>query len=94
MHALHPVGMRGGLLHCRQYTASAYRCSARGFTWLLQPTFPTCFHPTHPHPPTQMMPEWQKDHAAGRAILDWAGLKAFECPLHLEGGSIHSDGQG
>lgn len=41
-----------------------------------------------------MMPDWQKDHAAGRAILDWAGIKAFECPLHLEGGSIHSDGQG
>ncbi|KAG2430345.1 hypothetical protein HYH02_013709 [Chlamydomonas schloesseri] len=41
-----------------------------------------------------MMPEWQKDHAAGRAVLDWAGIKAFECPLHLEGGSIHSDGQG
>ncbi len=41
-----------------------------------------------------MMPEWKKDHAAGRAVLDWAGIKAFECPMHLEGGSIHADGQG
>ncbi|PNH01389.1 Agmatine deiminase [Tetrabaena socialis] len=41
-----------------------------------------------------MMPDWKKDHAAGRGVLDWAGLKAFECPMHLEGGSIHSDGQG
>ena len=22
------------------------------------------------------------------------GLRAFECPLHLEGGSIHADGDG
>ncbi|GBF92539.1 agmatine deiminase [Raphidocelis subcapitata] len=41
-----------------------------------------------------MMPNWDKDYAAGRAILEHYGLPVFECPLHLEGGSIHSDGQG
>lgn len=41
-----------------------------------------------------MMPEWEKDYHAGRKVLEWAGLKVFECPLHLEGGSIHGDGQG
>ena len=41
-----------------------------------------------------MMPNWDKDYAAGRAILEHYNLPVFECPLHLEGGSIHSDGQG
>ncbi|KIY93486.1 agmatine deiminase [Monoraphidium neglectum] len=41
-----------------------------------------------------MMPNWDKDYAAGRAVLEHYGLPVFECPLHLEGGSIHSDGQG
>ena len=41
-----------------------------------------------------MMPQWQKDHEAGRALLQHYGLEVFECPLHLEGGSIHSDGEG
>jgi agmatine deiminase len=41
-----------------------------------------------------MMPEWQKDHEAGRALLQHYGMDVFECPLHLEGGSIHSDGEG
>lgn len=27
-------------------------------------------------------------------VLEINGLRVFECPLHLEGGSIHSDGQG
>lgn len=31
---------------------------------------------------------------AGRALLRRAELEIFECPLHLEGGSIHSDGEG
>jgi agmatine deiminase len=31
---------------------------------------------------------------AGRAVLEQYDLPVFECPLHLEGGSIHSDGQG
>lgn len=31
---------------------------------------------------------------AGRAILRRANLEIFECPLHLEGGSIHTDGEG
>jgi agmatine deiminase len=41
-----------------------------------------------------MMPDWQKDYEAGRAVLEANGLPVFECPLHLEGGSIHSDGEG
>ena len=41
-----------------------------------------------------MMPNWDKDVAAGRALLTTNGLPVFEAPLHLEGGSIHSDGQG
>jgi hypothetical protein len=31
---------------------------------------------------------------SGRAVLEHYDLPVFECPLHLEGGSIHSDGQG
>lgn len=41
-----------------------------------------------------MMPNWEKDFEAGRAILQVNDLPVFECPLHLEGGSIHSDGEG
>ena len=41
-----------------------------------------------------MMPKWDKDVEAGRALLSSNGLSVFEAPLHLEGGSIHSDGQG
>ncbi len=41
-----------------------------------------------------MMPNWDKDYNAGRMILEHYDLPVFECPLHLEGGSIHSDGQG
>ena len=41
-----------------------------------------------------MMPDWEKDYEAGRAILKVNDLPVFECPLHLEGGSIHSDGEG
>jgi agmatine deiminase len=41
-----------------------------------------------------MMPNWDKDYAAGRAVLEHYDLPVFECPLHLEGGSIHSDGEG
>ena len=40
------------------------------------------------------MPDFQKDYEAGRALLTMNGLPVFEAPLHLEGGSIHSDGQG
>ncbi|KAL0056042.1 hypothetical protein WJX82_007113 [Trebouxia sp. C0006] len=43
--------------------------------------------------PTQV-PDWTKDNAAGRKILQHHDLEVFESPLHLEGGSIHSDGQG
>lgn len=41
-----------------------------------------------------MMPDHTKDYHAGRKVLEVNNLRVFECPLHLEGGSIHSDGQG
>ena len=41
-----------------------------------------------------MMPDFQKDYEAGRRLLSDNGLPVFEAPIHLEGGSIHSDGQG
>ena len=41
-----------------------------------------------------MMPNWDKDYDAGRTLLTMNGLPVFEAPIHLEGGSIHSDGQG
>jgi agmatine deiminase len=34
------------------------------------------------------------DTQAGRALLRRSELEIFECPLHLEGGSIHTDGEG
>lgn len=40
------------------------------------------------------MPNWDKDYNAGRTLLTMNGLSVFEAPIHLEGGSIHSDGQG
>ena len=41
-----------------------------------------------------MMPNWEADYNAGRTLLTMNGLPVFEAPIHLEGGSIHSDGQG
>ena len=41
-----------------------------------------------------MMPNWDADAAAGKLILERAGLEVFHSPLHLEGGSIHTDGEG
>jgi hypothetical protein len=40
------------------------------------------------------VPDWTKDNAAGRLALQMAGLDVYESPLHLEGGSIHADGEG
>ena len=40
------------------------------------------------------VPDWTKDNAAGRKILQHHGLEVFEAPIHLEGGSIHTDGEG
>ena len=41
------------------------------------------------------VPDWTKDNAAGRKILEHVGVPVFEVPgFRLEGGSIHSDGQG
>ncbi|PNH12974.1 putative agmatine deiminase [Tetrabaena socialis] len=41
-----------------------------------------------------LMADWSLDRAAGRSLPARAGLRVFECPLVLEGGAIHSDGQG
>ena len=41
-----------------------------------------------------MMPDWEKDYLAGRKALEMKDLQVFEAPIHIEGGSIHSDGQG
>lgn len=41
-----------------------------------------------------MMPDWSKDYLAGRKLLEHHGLEVFEAPIHIEGGSIHSDGEG
>lgn len=41
-----------------------------------------------------MMPNWDADAAAGKLILERADLEVFHSPLHLEGGSIHTDGEG
>jgi agmatine deiminase len=41
-----------------------------------------------------MMPSFEKDNKAGRSVLEMNDLRVFECPLHVEGGSIHSDGDG
>ena len=40
------------------------------------------------------VPDWSKDNAAGRKILQHHDLQVFESTLRLEGGSIHTDGQG
>ena len=41
-----------------------------------------------------MMPNWDKDYEAGQKLLQRHNLEVFEAPIHIEGGSIHSDGQG
>ena len=37
---------------------------------------------------------WDRDELVARKVLEIAGLPRYEAPLVLEGGSIHSDGQG
>ncbi|GIL60534.1 hypothetical protein Vafri_15082 [Volvox africanus] len=46
----------------------------------------------HGLPP--LLPDWSRDRAAGRNLPQLAGMRSFECPLHLEGGAVHSDGDG
>lgn len=41
-----------------------------------------------------MMPDWTHDYNAGRKIIELCGHKVFEAPIKIEGGSIHSDGEG
>ena len=41
-----------------------------------------------------MMPDWTLDYEAGRKMVEWCGQQVFEAPIHVEGGSIHSDGEG
>lgn len=31
---------------------------------------------------------------AGRKLIEYTGAQVFEAPIHSEGGSIHSDGEG
>lgn len=42
------------------------------------------------------MPEadWAVDYDAGRKLIEHTGSRVFEAPIHIEGGSIHSDGEG
>ena len=42
------------------------------------------------------MPEsdWSVDYDAGRKLIESTGSRVFEAPIHIEGGSIHSDGEG
>ena len=37
---------------------------------------------------------WEPDHEAARAVLARLGLPRLDAPIVLEGGSIHSDGEG
>ncbi|GAB4816515.1 hypothetical protein N2152v2_003561 [Parachlorella kessleri] len=41
-----------------------------------------------------MMPDWTLDYEAGRKMVEHLGQRVFEAPIHVEGGSIHSDGEG
>lgn len=40
------------------------------------------------------LPDWSDDNAAGRHILEHHDLEVFESTLRMEGGSIHTDGEG
>lgn len=41
-----------------------------------------------------LYPTWARDKAVASNILSLVGLSRFECPIVLEGGSIHVDGEG
>jgi hypothetical protein len=40
------------------------------------------------------MADWALDKAAGQRLAADSGLRGFHCPLAMEGGAVHSDGQG
>jgi agmatine deiminase len=42
----------------------------------------------------EKMPPWDKDAEVSRRVLDALGLRRFDAPFVLEGGSIHVDGEG
>ena len=41
-----------------------------------------------------LYPDWTRDKAVATKILDFVDVPRFKCPMILEGGSIHVDGQG
>ena len=77
---------------CSLSNLSQFTC--RGVTYLISwkglPPDSPCTVQGRP----AMMPDWDKDFNAGRTLLTMNNLPVFEAPIHLEGGSIHSDGQG
>jgi hypothetical protein len=51
-------------------------------------------HPTYPYAlPCQLLRSTHALQVAG-SILRMEGLRRFECPIVMEGGSIHVDGEG
>ncbi len=42
-----------------------------------------------------LYPSWEKDNAFGKLFAEWYGTKCYDAaPFVLEGGAIHSDGEG
>lgn len=41
-----------------------------------------------------LYPDWQRDRAVASTIISKVGVQPFACPIVLEGGSIHVDGEG
>lgn len=53
-------------------------------------------HPTESHqvPAPHTQPRHPRTPTAGRKLIEYTGAQVFEAPIHIEGGSIHSDGEG
>lgn len=41
-----------------------------------------------------LYPHWQRDKAVASTIVSTLGFQRFDCPIVMEGGSIHVDGEG
>lgn len=41
-----------------------------------------------------LYPDWERDKAVAKRILSFTGISRVHCPIVLEGGSIHVDGEG